>query len=130
MVKIRYLKLDEKRRKWVVSRVKDFFKKKKRIKLVFWFGSSLSREYARDIDIAIYAVPRLEFDELLKLGSELEFELKIPVDLVQLSDLNPAFRLKILQHGKPILDNGFGKRLIPLAYSELCDLKLSKKSFK
>ena len=28
MVKIKYLKLDEKRRKWIVNRLKNFFKKK------------------------------------------------------------------------------------------------------
>jgi len=53
-------------------------------------------------------------------------ELRVPVDLVQLRGLSPAFRLKILRHGVPvIMTRQLLERLISESFSELIDFKIS-----
>jgi hypothetical protein len=46
----------------------------------------------------------MDLDKLLKINSELELELGIPVDIVPLDQLNPIFRLKILRKGLVIVE--------------------------
>ncbi|MHA2371319.1 MAG: nucleotidyltransferase domain-containing protein [Candidatus Hodarchaeales archaeon] len=74
-----------------------------RIILAYLFGSFNRNLIARDIDIAIYAQPSLSFRDLLTLGARLEYELLLPVDIVQLQDLEPSLRLQILRKERPIL---------------------------
>ena len=80
--KVRYVDLEGKL-DGLVSRIRKVLEKRKEVKLAFLFGSSLERKRASDVDVAIYASPKLSFKEFLELGAELEHAAKVPVDLVQ-----------------------------------------------
>ena len=80
----------------------------------------------RDIDVAVYAVPAFSFSELVKLNMNVEQMLRISVDVIQLQDIDPAFRLKVLKVGIPLkMKNDTHYTLISQAFSELQDLKIS-----
>ena len=72
-------------------------------------------------------MPSLEFREALRLASALELQLRVPIDLVQLCDLGPGFRLKILLHGLPLVirDELLYHRLIWASFSELQDFRIT-----
>jgi len=125
--RIKYYEIDEKRRKEIIERVASFLSRFRRIKLAYIFGGFTRRDFVRDIDVAVYAVKPLNLKELLKLGGELEAELRIPVDLVPLEELSPAFRFKILSEGIPVLirDKVLHHSLLCQAFSEMQDLKIS-----
>jgi predicted nucleotidyltransferase len=73
----------------------------------------------RDIDIAIYS-HAMDIDKLLKINSELELELGIPVDIVPLEQLNPTFRLKTLGRGLVIVEKpGIYEYIFMLTCDEL-----------
>ena len=119
------LSKDEKER--IEKAIKNFFKKQKDIDAYIIFGSFANRSYFRDIDIAIYAIPKLNFDEQLRLSGIIEMELEIAIDLVQIQDLNPCFRFKILKNGIPIIKNVFHHYLIAQSYSECMDFNIAIK---
>jgi len=114
---IKYYKLAEREKGDVIKRVTSMLNADERVKLACVFGSFTRKDSLRDIDLAVYATPPLSFDELLSLGARIELELNLPVDLVQLQDLDPAFRLKVLRHASPILvkDKQLHQRLLALA---------------
>jgi len=58
--------------------------------LAIVFGNFVDLESFRDIDLAVYSRGK-SLDYLAKLGAELELELKIPVDIVPLRELEPRF---------------------------------------
>ena len=101
--KIQFIHIDAERRAYIESAVVEQLSSNPRIQIVVLFGSVLGRDYVRDVDVAIQGVPPFNFEELLKIGTDLEIRLRVPVDLVQLTDLNPDFRLRILLDGKPLL---------------------------
>ena len=129
--RIRYTCLTEEKEE-LARRLRELLAARPRVKLAFLFGSILRREKVRDVDVAIYTAPRLDFRELLRLGTELEIALGVPVDLVQLPDLGPAFRLKILLRGRPVLirDRQLYHRLVAAAFSELQDLRIALRTAK
>ena len=98
------------------------FLKSKKIEVAYVFGSFLRRRRIRDLDLAIYFAPRS--NELLKLNAELEMELRMPVDVVLLHDLNPAFRLDVILNGFPlILNEELHHQLLSQTFSELLDFR-------
>jgi len=123
---IEYHKLTELEKGDVIKRVKNMLEADERVKLACLFGSFTRRDSLRDIDLAVYAAPPLSFDELLSLGARMELELNIPVDLVQLQDLDPAFRLKVLRRASRILvkEKHLYQRLVALAFEEFLDLRM------
>jgi len=123
---IRYYKLTDREKEEVIERVTSMLNADERVKLAFVFGSFTRRNSLRDIDLAMYAAPPLSFDELLSLGARIELELNLPVDLVQLQDLDPAFRLKVLRDASRILmkDKQLHQRLLALASDEFQGLKM------
>ncbi|MEA2054695.1 MAG: hypothetical protein U9O96_06255, partial [Candidatus Thermoplasmatota archaeon] len=74
---------------------------------------------------AIYAIPQLNFEELLRLGVIFELEVGIAVDLVQLQDLDPFFKLKVLRKGLPLIKNDLHHYLVAQTYSECLDFNIS-----
>jgi len=131
---VRYYKLTDREKREVIERVRSMLEVDERVKLACVFGSFTRRDSVRDIDLAVYAAPPLSFDEFLSLGARLELELNLPVDLVQLQDLGPAFRLRILRHASRILtkDRQLHHRLLALAFDEFLKIhesisKMSKK---
>ena len=125
---IRYYKLTDREKQEVIERVTSMLNADERVKLAFVFGSFTRRESLRDIDLAVYAGPPLSFDELLSLGAKMEMELNLPFDLVQLQDLDPAFRLKVLRYAPRILvkDKQLHQKLVALSFNELLNLKMHK----
>jgi len=125
---IRYYKLTDREKQEVIERVTSMLNADERVKLAFVFGSFTRRESLRDIDLAVYAGPLLSFDELLSLGAKMEMELNLPFDLVQLQDLDPAFRSKVLRYASRILvkDKQLHQKLVALSFDELLNLKMHK----
>jgi len=125
---IRYYKLTGREKAEVIERVKSMLGVDERVKLAYVFGSFTRRDSLRDVDLAVYATPPLSFDELLSLGARMELDLNLPVDLVQLQDLDPAFRLRVLRHASWILmkDKQLRERLVALAFDECVSLVASK----
>jgi hypothetical protein len=46
----------------------------------------------------------LNLDEVLVIGTEIEYELGIPIDVVPLHELNPVLRLKIHRKGLVVIE--------------------------
>lgn len=126
--KIKYYSYSGAQKEKLASALRLILKRDGRVVLALLFGSVTRRTRARDIDLAVYAVPSLNFNELLEMGAKIESELKAPVDLVQLGDVDPSFRLGILRWGVPVIANEqLRQRLLSEAFSELVDFRISDK---
>jgi predicted nucleotidyltransferase len=123
-----YHELDDLQKIKKIEALKSFFEKEPRVKLAYLFGSFLRRNKVRDIDVAIYTVPALEFEEFLRLGVRIELEISMPVDVVQIQELDPAFRYKVLRQAEKIIikDGKLHNILESQALSEISSLKISK----
>ena len=78
------------------------------------------------MDIAVYPA---SFNEVLNLGSKLELKLHMPVDILPLNALSPAFRLNVMLYGLPIIfDEVVHNYLVSQAFSEIQDFKIALKS--
>ena len=125
--KIKYYRFKNEEKEEILRRLKEFFEREGRIKLAYIFGGFTRRNVVRDIDVVVYAVPAFSFSELVKLNVNVEQMLRIFVDVIQLQDIDPAFRLKVLIGGIPLkMKNEMHYALISQAFSELQDLKISK----
>ena len=125
--KIKYYKFKKKEKEEILRRLKEYFEREEKIKLAYIFGSFTRQNMVRDIDVAVYAFPAFSFSELVKLNVNVEQMLRISVDVIQLQDIDPAFRLKVLREGIPLkMENDMHYALISQAFSELQDLKISK----
>ena len=100
--RIQYYELEPKEKDKLIAKLKGILAKEERIKLAVLFGSATRRSYFRDIDVAIQASPRFSFRELLNLNAQIELEVRVPVDLVDLANLDEPFRTSILKSGKVI----------------------------
>ena len=124
--KIKYYKFKKDEKEEILRRLKEYFEREERIKLAYIFGGFTRRNVVRDIDV-VYAFPAFSFSELVKLNVNVEQILRISVDVIQLQDIDPAFRLKVLKGGVPLkMKNDTHYALISQAFSELQDLKISK----
>jgi len=125
--KIKYYKFKKDEKEDILRRLKEFFEREERVKLAYIFGGFTRRNVVRDIDVAVYAVPAFSFSELVKLNVNVEQMLRISVDVIQLQDIDPAFRLKVLRESIPLkMKNDMHYALMSQAFSELQDLKISK----
>ena len=100
--RFKYYRFCKSEREVLLKKIKEFLLRRG-IDLAIVFGSFIEGDVFRDIDIAIYSYA-MDIDKLLKINSELELELGIPVDIVPLEQLNPVFRLKILRKGLVIVE--------------------------
>ena len=124
--KIKYYRFKNEEKEDILHRLKEYFEREERIKLAYIFGGFTRRNVVRDIDV-VYAFPAFSFSELVKLNVNVEQMLRISVDVIQLQDIDPAFRLKVLIGGIPLkMKNEMHYALISQAFSELQDLKISK----
>lgn len=127
--RIIYYELKKEEKEKIADKIKSILIREKKIKAAYIFGSFIRRNKIRDIDIAVYAAPKLNLNEQLRLENAIEMEIKIAVHLVQFQDLNPSFKLKIVKKGLPI-KNGFHHYLFALSYSEFLDFDISLKEAK
>jgi predicted nucleotidyltransferase len=126
---IYYCKIEGKRGVEIFEKSKGFFEEDSRIELAYIFGSFTRRSEIRDMDIAVYATPALTFDSLLDLNARIELILRIPVDLVQLQDVSPLLKQKILMHGVHLVmkNKVMHHVLLSQAFSEFQDFMIQTK---
>jgi len=122
--KIKFYKFGKEEKEKITERVRGLLAGEKRVLLALIFGSFIRRSTVRDIDLCIYSTPTLDLSGLLSLNAEIEYELGLPVDLVELMYLPPLFRLRVLENG--ILVKGNEKlfhQLTDQTHSELSHIK-------
>ncbi|GAB6947836.1 hypothetical protein JCM16161A_19660 [Vulcanisaeta sp. JCM 16161] len=114
-----YHSMDREERELIISRIRDILREYG-ISLGILFGSFVELNEFRDIDIAVYG-KNLDLNELLSLGTRLEEVLGMPVDVVPLINVDPEFRLSIMEHGLIILEDvdGLYEALMSEALDEL-----------
>jgi predicted nucleotidyltransferase len=116
--RFRYYRLCRDEKEALLKKIKEFLSRYD-VDLAIVFGSFVEGEVFRDIDIAIYS-HAMDIDKLLKISSELELDLGMPVDIVPLDQLNPIFRLKILRKGLVVIEKpGIFEYLFMLTCDEL-----------
>ena len=98
-----YYSLSDKERELVISRIRDVLRGYG-VVLGILFGSFVELGEFRDIDIAVYG-RGLDLNRLLSLGARLEEALGMPVDVVPLTDVDPEFRLSIMEKGVVVLED-------------------------
>ncbi|MGC8606593.1 MAG: nucleotidyltransferase family protein [Vulcanisaeta sp.] len=114
-----YHSMRREERELIISRIRDILREYG-ISLGILFGSFVELNEFRDIDIAVYG-KNLDLNALLSLGTRLEEVLGMPVDVVPLINIDPKFRLSIMEHGLIILEavDGLYEALIREALDEL-----------
>ncbi|GAB6945540.1 nucleotidyltransferase family protein [Vulcanisaeta sp. JCM 14467] len=101
-----YYSLSDRERELVILRIRDVLREFG-VALGILFGSFVELGEFRDIDIAIYG-RGLNLNKLLSLGARLEEALGMPVDVVPLTDVDPGFRLSIMERGVVVLEDADG----------------------
>jgi len=82
--------------------LKDALRRDRRVLIAVAFGSVLSSEHVRDVDIGLVTHPPLTLKELLVLAGRLELLIGVPVDLVPITEVPPKLQYKMLASGKPL----------------------------
>lgn len=101
-----YYSVDNKEKELLISMIRDLLREYG-ASLGIIFGSFVDLNEFRDIDIAVYG-RNLNLNKLLSLGARLEEVLGIPVDVVPLMDVDPGFRLSIIENGLVVLEDTDG----------------------
>ena len=89
------------------QQITDFFAPKDEVIFVYLFGSVVTKETFRDIDIAIYMDSSPDLIRQGKLQTAVDHLIEYKVDLVILNKLpnkNPAFAHKIVTKGELLLN--------------------------
>jgi len=89
------------------QKITDFFAPKEEVIFVYLFGSVVSKEIFRDIDIAIYMDGSPDLIRQGKLQTAVDHLIEYKVDLVILNELpnkNPAFAHQIVTTGELLLN--------------------------
>jgi len=123
LFKYKYFREDKVR---VLSKLQELLEREEKVLLAVIFGSFVDLESYREIDTAVYSKDEsLEF--LAKLGAKLELELKIPVDVVPLRELEPRFRQRVLIKGIVVMEKqpGLYEALLSLTLDELKLLEIA-----
>ncbi len=104
----------------IIKKLKEILDKAEKVLLAIAFGSFTRLDSYRDIDIAIYSLDE-SLEYLSRLGAKIEFELKIPVDVVPLSEIDSKFKWKILTKGLLIIEKkpGLYEALLSQTIDEL-----------
>ncbi len=104
----------------VAGEIREELESRERIRLAVLFGSILRRRFVRDVDVAVYAAPRLDLPEILELEGGLEGAVGVPVDLTPLERAAPEVRLVALYDGLLLVQRGIARSdLIKAALEEL-----------
>jgi predicted nucleotidyltransferase len=110
----------------VIEVSKSVLEKNPKIIIAVIFGSSLIRKLVRDIDIGYIAIPKLSFEEYVRISTEIEEKIGIPVDFVPLDEASPLLRYLALSKGIKIIvkDNFLFYNYLSEALMELNDLDI------
>ncbi|MEM1558257.1 MAG: nucleotidyltransferase domain-containing protein [Thermoproteota archaeon] len=96
------------------------------VKIAVLFGSALTRNLVRDLDVGVYIDEKPDFKRIVEIGGVLEDSTSIPVDVVPLKKAPPRLRLKALSKGVRLVvrDNRLYAILLSEALSEATDVDL------
>jgi len=125
----RYFRADRCERERILNKIRETLMREDKVLLAIVFGSFITLESFRDIDIAVYSLDA-SLDYIAKLGAKLELELGIPVDLEPITELDPYFKRNILTKGRVILEkvSGIYEALLREAEDEIMAMELEKGS--
>ena len=96
---IQWYRFGKKEKSNLTAKLSTLLAKEKKVKSAWIFGSFTESGGIRDIDIAVDTTPEFSFKEYLSLNTRLELEVRVPVDLVELSKALPALKANILKNG-------------------------------
>lgn len=96
------------------------------VKIAVLFGSALTRNLVRDLDVGVYIDEKPDFKRIVEIGGVLEDSTSIPVDVVPLKKAPPRLRLKALSKGVRLVvrDSKLYAILLSGALSEAMDVDL------
>ncbi len=89
--------LPQKQREGLIQKLKESLAKREEIIFSYLYGSFVDGKYFRDVDVAVYVdeglVPEDEaLEYILKLGTELEMQAEMPVDVRVLNYASIGFK--------------------------------------
>ncbi|MCD6084644.1 MAG: nucleotidyltransferase domain-containing protein [Desulfurococcales archaeon] len=113
-------------REEVLRKLRDALRRDRRILIAVVFGSVLSSEHVRDVDIGLVTHPPLTLKELLVLAGRLELLIGVPVDLLPITEVPPKLQYKMLASGKPLIirDKELYNKLTAFALGQLQDIEI------
>ncbi len=96
------------------------------VKIAVLFGSALTSNLVRDLDVGVYMDGEPDFKRVIEIGGVLEDSTGIPVDVVPLDKAPPRLRLKALSKGVRLVarDSKLYAILLSEALSEAMDVDL------
>lgn len=98
-----YKKLSRKKREEIERDIINYFKEIDFVDSVILFGSFVSRNYFRDIDIALILNRKITDRVMDRMANELELKLKLPIDIRIFNDLPLKLQFYALKYGKEVL---------------------------
>jgi len=110
----------------VIEVSKSILEKNPKIIIAVIFGSATMKKLVRDIDIGYIATPKLSFEEYVRISTEIEEKIGIPVDFIPLDEASPLLRYIALSKGIKIIvkDNVLFYNYLSEALMELNDLDI------
>jgi len=105
MRKTIYRRLSQREKEIIEKKIRKKIRKRRWVSGAYLFGSFVTRNYFRDIDILV--IPRRKVPErfLESLAWEIEREIGIEVDVKDFNRVSPKIRFFAMAYGKPIVVN-------------------------
>ena len=100
--------LDKKGKDALIGKISDVLKKKENLIFAYIFGSFISEDHFKDLDIGIFVSNRIVGSPLrleLEIEGELEDAVHIPVDVRIINNAPLPFVYNVLKSGFLIVDN-------------------------
>ncbi len=90
----------------IAATLKEYFKYKEDVLLVFIFGSAINDRLTKesDIDIAVLFKRMPDFKEILHLKDDLSELIKRETDIVILNNSSPVIRMQVLKNGVMVIN--------------------------
>jgi predicted nucleotidyltransferase len=115
----------------ITAVLKDYFKDKDEVILVFIFGSAVNDRLTKqsDIDIAVLFRQLPNFKEMLCLKNDLSELIKRETDIVILNNSSPIIRMQVLKNGVMVVnkDSAIYNDFFVRTIKEYDDLKRVRK---
>lgn len=115
----------------IAAALKDYFKNKDEVLLVFIFGSAVNDRLTTesDIDIAVLFRHMPDFKKIIHLKDDLLELIKRETDIVILNNSSPVIRMQVLKNGVMVVnkDSAIYNDLFVRTIKEYDDLKRVRK---
>lgn len=88
----------------LIKRIKDYLFSKDNIAIAYIFGSFGTEDFNchSDIDIAILSYKEITYNECLKLNSELEDIIGLPIDLNNIESLPEYIQVQVIMNNRQL----------------------------